>query len=172
MWEPRRLTTVWAFTACYRYSFFFYPFLRIWSCCLATRIGLCSAISNLAMILRQYKQKDIYKETLKLSVRLINQALCHEEVWGSGGIAPPFLTSALVGCEWSAARLCRFTPGERAPGTHWIRGCVGPRAGLDAVEKRQMFHCRESNPGRPAHRYTDPEHLSKGICIYMTDYDT
>jgi hypothetical protein len=23
MWEPRRLTTPWAFTACYRYSFFF-----------------------------------------------------------------------------------------------------------------------------------------------------
>jgi hypothetical protein len=26
----------------------------------------------------------------------------------------------------------RFTPGERTPGTHWIGGWVGPRAGLDA----------------------------------------
>jgi hypothetical protein len=26
-----------------------------------------------------------------------------------------FLTSALVGNEWSASRSCRFTPGERAP---------------------------------------------------------
>jgi hypothetical protein len=25
-----------------------------------------------------------------------------------------------------------FYPGERTPGTHWIGGWVGPRAGLDA----------------------------------------
>jgi hypothetical protein len=41
-----------------------------------------------------------------------------------------FLTSALVGGEWSASRLGRFTPG-----THWIGGFVGPRASLDDVEK-------------------------------------
>jgi hypothetical protein len=46
-------------------------------------------------------------------------------------------------------------PGERAPGSHWIGGWIGPRAGLDAVEKRKSLHCRESNPGRPARRYTD-----------------
>jgi hypothetical protein len=28
----------------------------------------------------------------------------------------------------------RFTPGERALGTHWIGGWVGPRAGLDMEE--------------------------------------
>jgi hypothetical protein len=28
---------------------------------------------------------------------------------------------------------------------------VGPRVRLDAVEKRKIFHCRESNPGPPAH---------------------
>jgi len=28
-----------------------------------------------------------------------------------------------------------FTPGERAPETHRIGGWVGPRAGLEAVEK-------------------------------------
>jgi hypothetical protein len=32
-----------------------------------------------------------------------------------------------------------FTPGERAPGTHWIGGWVGPRTGLDVVEKRNIF---------------------------------
>jgi hypothetical protein len=53
---------------------------------------------------------------------------------GSGGIAPPFLTSALDGGEWSASRLGHFIPGERAPGTHCIGGWVGPRAGLYAVE--------------------------------------
>jgi hypothetical protein len=44
-----------------------------------------------------------------------------------------FLTSALVGGEWSASRLRRFTPGERAPGTHWIGSWVGPRTGLGVV---------------------------------------
>jgi hypothetical protein len=40
------------------------------------------------------------------------------------------LTLALVGGEWSAS-----PPGEKAPGTHWIGGWVGPRAGLDDVVK-------------------------------------
>jgi hypothetical protein len=39
----------------------------------------------------------------------------HEHVWGSGNIAPPFLTSALDGGEDSASRLGRFTPGKRTP---------------------------------------------------------
>jgi hypothetical protein len=46
-----------------------------------------------------------------------------------------FLTSALAGSEWSASRPGRFTPGEKAAGTHWIGGWVDPRAGLDDVEK-------------------------------------
>jgi hypothetical protein len=71
--------------------------------------------------------------------------LCHEGVWGSGGIAPPFLTSALDGGEWSASRL----------GTHCIGGWVGPRAGLDAVKKRKILYSPESNPGRPSSHYTD-----------------
>jgi hypothetical protein len=32
----------------------------------------------------------------------------------------------------------RFTPGERAPGIHWIGGWVGPRTGLDDVERRKI----------------------------------
>jgi hypothetical protein len=45
---------------------------------------------------------------------------------GSGGIAPPFLTLALDGGEWSASRFCRFTPGGKAYGKLWVGGCVGP----------------------------------------------
>jgi hypothetical protein len=41
--------------------------------------------------------------------------------------------------EWSASRPDRFTPGERAPGTHWIGDLVDPRAGLDDVEKRKFL---------------------------------
>jgi hypothetical protein len=42
---------------------------------------------------------------------------------GSGGVES----------EWSASRPDLFTPGEIAPppGTYWIGGWVGPRAGLD-----------------------------------------
>jgi hypothetical protein len=71
------------------------------------------------------------------------------------------LTLALDGGEWSASRPGRFTPKERAPGTHWIGGWVGPRAVLDAVVKRKIpSPCRESNPRTPivqlvAQRYTD-----------------
>jgi hypothetical protein len=73
------------------------------------------------------------KKKVMLSLCLINQPLCHEDIRGSGCIAPPFLTSAVDGAEWSASCPDRFTPGERAPGTHWIGGWVGPGAGLDAI---------------------------------------
>jgi len=47
------------------------------------------------------------------------------------------LTSALDGGdEWSASRPRHFTPRERAAGTYWIGGWVGPRASLDVVVKR------------------------------------
>jgi hypothetical protein len=49
---------------------------------------------------------------------------------------PRFLTLALVGDEWSVSRPGCFTPGERAPGTHWIGGWVDLRASLDDVENR------------------------------------
>jgi hypothetical protein len=70
-------------------------------------------------------------------------------------------TSVLDGGEWSASRPGRFTPRERAPGTHWIGGWVGPRDILDAVVKRKIpSSCREWNPGTPivqpvAQCYTD-----------------
>jgi hypothetical protein len=72
------------------------------------------------------------------------------KTWGTGGIAPPFLISALDGGECSASHPGRFTPGERAPGTHWIGGWVGLRVDLDAVEKIKIWHSRESKPARPA----------------------
>jgi hypothetical protein len=54
----------------------------------------------------------------------------------NGGIAPPFLTSALHGGEWSASRFCRFNHRGRALGTYSIGGWVSPRVCLEAVEKR------------------------------------
>jgi hypothetical protein len=53
----------------------------------------------------------------------------------------------------------RFTPRERAPGTHWIGGSLGPRARLEGVVKK-VSNPWESNPGHPtaqpvASRYID-----------------
>jgi hypothetical protein len=70
------------------------------------------------------------------------------------------LTSALDG------GVVNFTtrplyPQERAPGTHWIGGWVGPRAVLDAVVRRKIpSPHQESNPRTPivqplAQRYTN-----------------
>jgi hypothetical protein len=62
-----------------------------------------------------------------------------------------FLTSVLVGGDWSASRLGGFTPGKRAPGTHWIGAWVDPRTGLDNLGKRKILLV----PGqelRPLHR--------------------
>jgi hypothetical protein len=55
-------------------------------------------------------------------------------------------TSALDGVEWPVSRPGRFTPG-----TYWVVGWTGPRAGLDAVVNwKALCPIRESNPGRPA----------------------
>jgi hypothetical protein len=64
-----------------------------------------------------------------------------------------FLISPLAGGEWSASRPSRFTPGEKAPGTHWIEGWDNPRDSLDDVNniKSLILPGLELRPlGRPA----------------------
>jgi hypothetical protein len=56
-----------------------------------------------------------------------------------------FFTSPLAGGEWSASRPGRFTPGERAAGTHWIGVWADPKAGLDDVEKKKFWNLPDSN---------------------------
>jgi hypothetical protein len=81
--------------------------------------------------------------------------------WGWMYSSTHSLISVLDGGEWSASRPGRFTPRERAPGTHCIGDWVGARAVLDAVVKRKTpSPRRESNPSTPivqpvAQRYTD-----------------
>jgi hypothetical protein len=63
-----------------------------------------------------------------LSLYVTNKALCHEDIWGSGGIAPPIMTLALDG-EVSGQL---HAPGEQTSCTRWIGGWVSPRASLGA----------------------------------------
>jgi hypothetical protein len=51
-----------------------------------------------------------------------------------------FKTSVLVGGEWSASPPGRFTPRERGLCIHWIGDWVGPRAGLDDVERKKILY--------------------------------
>jgi hypothetical protein len=55
-------------------------------------------------------------------------------MWGNGGIAPPFLSLALHGVEWSVSLPGRLTPMEIASCTICIEGCVDPNPDLDAVK--------------------------------------
>jgi hypothetical protein len=70
-----------------------------------------------------------------------------------------FLTLALVGGEWSASHPGCITPGERAPGTHWIGGWV-PEPVWTTWRRENCWPYRDSNsyPSvvKPvASRYTD-----------------
>jgi hypothetical protein len=82
-----------------------------------------------------------------------------------------FLNSPLDGGVWLASRPSRFTPRKKAPGTHWIRGLVDPRAGLEVVAKREEFlPRREPNPGRPARSLvTVMTEVSRFLCIITVD---
>jgi hypothetical protein len=77
-----------------------------------------------------------------------------------------FLTSALVGGEWSASHHGCFTPREMAPGTHWIGGWVDPRAGLDDAEKRKLFDHNRYSKSEPSVIYLKLVYI-ENIFIYV-----
>jgi hypothetical protein len=61
---------------------------------------------------------------------------------GNEGVAPSFMTSVPDVGEWLASCPSSIIPGERANGTHWMGGWMGPRVGLESVEKRKIpFPC-------------------------------
>jgi hypothetical protein len=47
---------------------------------------------------------------VKVSLCLSEQAPCHEDVWGNGGIPQSFMVAALDEGEWSASRLGKEPP--------------------------------------------------------------
>jgi hypothetical protein len=89
-------------------------------------------------------------EAIKVKVKVkvkVKLSLCFNWAPRHGGVLGKWrysstnsLTSALGGGDWSALHPGRFTPRERerAPGTRWIGGWMGPRAILNAVVKRKI----------------------------------
>jgi hypothetical protein len=64
-----------------------------------------------------------------------------------------FLTSTLIGGQWSASCPGRFTTEENAPCAHWIGAWIGLGTSLDGVERRKILPLPglEIRPlGRPA----------------------
>jgi hypothetical protein len=91
-----------------------------------------------------------------------NWAPRHEGVLGECRYSSThFLTPAVDGGQWSVSCRGRFIPTERAPGTYWIGGWMGPSAIVVAVVKRKIpSPRRESNRRTPivqpvAQSYTD-----------------
>jgi hypothetical protein len=78
-----------------------------------------------------------YKEIIRVRCPCA-QLIKHYAMKAYGGVdvyIHIFLTSALVGGEWSASRPGRFTTEKKLLGTHRKVGWVGPRAGLGDMEK-------------------------------------
>ena len=63
------------------------------------------------------------------------------------------LNSAVDEGAWLTSRPDRFTPWEIAPVTHWIGGCMGPRAGTNVLENGKIcYPVGIQTSGRPAGR--------------------
>jgi hypothetical protein len=62
----------------------------------------------------------------------------------------------------------RFSPVERTPSTHWIGDRVGPRAGLDNVEKRKSRPYRDSNSDPSAVQLVAGSHPASYTLVQKT----
>jgi hypothetical protein len=67
-----------------------------------------------------------------------NEVTCQKGVWGSGSIAPSFLTSVLDGVKQLALQSGCLTHGETAPSTNCIGNGVGSSARVGAVKKKKI----------------------------------
>jgi hypothetical protein len=86
---------------------------------LLNQIFICyrrSQISELKLhvtineIVTETQRRKQNKKRANLSPCLIDEASRREDVWGSAGVVPLFLISALEGGVWSASRPSHFTP--------------------------------------------------------------
>jgi hypothetical protein len=99
----------------------------------------------LQQTLTKYIISPFGKGKIKLFACLTNYALRHKGVWGVDVQIHIFLTSVLVGGEWSASRPCHFNPGERVPGTNWIGGWVDPKPDWTTWRRENSWSYRNSS---------------------------
>jgi hypothetical protein len=141
-----------------------------------SRENVGASTSHILMGLHGLLQESLYlfyyirKGKVKFSLVLTNWELRHEDVRGSGCIDPRILD-----LRKSWGWLVNFTPQPLYPRgnwfhTHWIKGWVGPRTGLDHVEIRKSCPHRDSNfdPSAArlvASRYTDGAVLYTGRAL-------
>jgi hypothetical protein len=111
----------------------------------------CSLVSHSAQVRRKNVVTYSAKSCKDIVVPALQLSTMPEGILGEWKYSSTHsLTSALNGGEGSASHPSCFTLRERAPGTHWIGGWVGPRVVLDAVVKRKIPSPRgESNPRTP-----------------------
>jgi hypothetical protein len=83
---------------------------------------------------------------------------------GMGAELHTFLISALDGSGELHAS-APFFP-RKIPGTHWVGGWVGPRAGMGVGAKIINLPCWESNPGRPARSLVT---IPTDLCPFLND---
>jgi hypothetical protein len=130
--------------------------IRTWLCMLQLQ-ERCDSTERQAATPSSISVRRLMTNCVEGKVKLslcFNWAPRHEGVLGDWRYsATHSLTPALDGGERSASRPGRFTPRERAPGTHWIGGWVGPRAVLDA-------RWREKFPTPPGNRNLEPQSSS------------
>jgi hypothetical protein len=110
-------------------------------------MGVAMYDTYVKVLCKKNKEKIAADISVSYGKGKIHQASHHKEVWGSGSIVPSFLSLTLDGGEWLASHPGRFASEERSPSTHGIVVWLGPRANMDAMEKKITYFRRESNPG-------------------------
>jgi hypothetical protein len=83
---------------------------------------------------------------------LLDQALWHKDIWGSYCIAPPFLTSSLVGFEWSASCPRRIIPRgknylyplDRRPQNQFLALCTVEWNWVDRSDFDRLLHIQRN----------------------------
>jgi hypothetical protein len=113
--------------------------------CQSHQSPLCSAVVS-TYRLEYAVMPECFHENVRSVCLIMHKAL---EVWGSGGLSPPFLIAALDGDEHSVS-----LPDRCIPCTQWAGGRMGPSADLDAIEIRNTSGCSP-----PLYRLSHPDSL-------------
>jgi hypothetical protein len=85
-----------------------------------------------------------------VSLCLIKQALCHEDIWWSGGIAPPFFTLALDGESSQLHTQAALPPGKDLLVPTGYKAAWAPVPIWMLRRTEESYPCQELNPTYPA----------------------